>query len=114
MRPPEAVGHPGALSSETGNTFGKDAARALRLRATEAANGEVESDGNTKAGQVGEPAGVSAVDAVSILFAVGTRGRRCCHCDEDRDEVIDIETTVKAAARGSSEEFRQDQVDALG
>jgi hypothetical protein len=94
---------------EAREALGEDASRAVRLRAGEAADGDLEPDNPTETGQVGEPTGVSTVDATGVGTADGASGVR--GGDRQMDgQVLDVEgAMIETAVRGSREEFDWEQ-----
>src|SRR3954447_18215261 len=94
---------------EAREALGEDAARAPRLRAGEPADGELDPDDPAEAGQICEPAGVSAVDATGVGTADGTSGVGGGDRQVD-GQVLDVEgAVIETAPRGSREEFDWEQ-----
>ena len=82
---------------EAREALGEGAARAVRLGAGEAADGDPEPDSPSEAGQIGEPMAVSTVDATGVGTADGTGGDR-----QVDGQVLDVVgAVIETAPRGS-------------
>src|SRR5512135_2972644 len=99
---------------EPRETLGEDATRAVGLRAGETADGQVQPHGPAEAGQVGQPPGVSAVDAPGVGAAGWTRGVWGRRRQDESQGVVDEDDSIEAALGGSCEEFKWEQQGAPG
>jgi hypothetical protein len=91
---------------EAPEALGEDAARAIRPRAHEASDGDLNSDGSPETWQVGQPAVVPAVDA-GLGATDGTGCGRDGEAQFDGQGIGVDQTVIEVTPRRTCEEFER-------